>query len=80
MAVHKAKVKKGRLVLDEPTNLPDDAEVPLFDADPFEHIESFDDLDDKSRAALESALDRGWAEIEAGRGLTLEEALRKPAA
>ena len=80
MAVHKAMVRKGRLVLDEPTDLPDESEVPLFDANPFEHIESFDNLDDGARAALEAALDRGWDEIEAGRGLTLQEALRKPSA
>jgi hypothetical protein len=50
----------------------------LFDADPFQHIESFDDLDEKSRTALEAALDRGWAELEDGRGLTLEQAVGKP--
>jgi hypothetical protein len=80
MAVHTARVRKGRLVLDEPTELPEDAQVPLFDANPFEHLDAFDDLEDEARAALEAALDRGWDAIEAGHGLTLQKAVRNPSA
>jgi hypothetical protein len=75
MGVHKAVVKNGRLRVDEPSDLPENAEVPLFEVDPFEHIESLDDLDADTRAKLEAALDRGWDEIEAGTGLSLEESL-----
>ncbi|MBI5480209.1 MAG: hypothetical protein HY906_15195 [Deltaproteobacteria bacterium] len=75
MGVHKAVVRNGRLRLDEPTDLPDNSEVPLFEADPFEHIGSLDALDADTRAKLEAALDRGWEEIEAGSGLSLQESL-----
>ncbi|HEY3358184.1 MAG TPA: hypothetical protein VGQ83_33360 [Polyangia bacterium] len=75
MTVHKAVVRDGRLRLDEPTDLPENSEVPLFEADPFEHIESFDELDADTRARLEEALDRGWDELEAGGGLSLGESL-----
>jgi hypothetical protein len=55
-----AKVRNGRLVLDEPTNLPEGAEVPvtLVDAD---------DLTDEERAALHASIERGIADVEAGR-------------
>ena len=75
MGVHKAVVRNGRLQLDEPSDLPENSEVPLFDADAFEHIESFDDLDADARAKLEAALARSWDELEAGRSLSLEESL-----
>lgn len=77
MGVHKAVVKNGRLQLDEPTDLPEDSEVPLFEADPFEHITSLEGLDPETRARLEAALDRGWDEIESGEGLSLQESLRR---
>jgi hypothetical protein len=77
MGMHKALVCNGRLRLDEPTDLPENSEVPLFDVDPYEHIDQFDDLADEARAKLEAALDRGWDEIEAGRGLSLDESLNR---
>ena len=46
----KATVKAGRLVVDEPTNLPDGTEVELLPLDPG------DWLDDTDRAALHQAL------------------------
>ena len=46
----KATVKAGRLVIDEPTNLPDGTEVELLPLDPG------DWLDDADRAALHKAL------------------------
>jgi len=52
--------------------------APPRDETLIERIESFDDLDEASRIALEAALDRGWAELEAGRGLTLEQVVAKP--
>jgi len=77
MGMHKAMVKNGRLRLDEPTDLPENAVVPLFDANPYEHIEAFDDLDDDARAKLEAALDRGWDEIEAGKSYSLDQSLSR---
>lgn len=57
----KAKVQKGRLVLDEPTDLPEGTEVDLLPLDPG------DWLDDDDRKALHQALDQSEADVAAGR-------------
>lgn len=57
----KARVKQGRLVLDEPTNLPEGTEVDLLPLDPG------DWLDDEERRQLHRALDDSAAEVAAGR-------------
>jgi hypothetical protein len=49
MSALKARVQNGRLKLDEPTDLPEGAVVPLEIAD-------WDDLDDAERAELRSRL------------------------
>jgi hypothetical protein len=56
----KARVKNGRIVVDEPTDLPEGTELDLVVADPG------DDLDDEERAELHAALDEGLAEMRAG--------------
>lgn len=55
----KAHVKNGRLVLDEPTDLPEGTEVTLTMAD--------EDLDDEDRARLHAALERSMAQAKAGK-------------
>ncbi len=62
----KAHVKGGRLVLDEPTNLPDGAEVHVALVDG-------DDLDGEERAALHAAIEASEAELDAGRVVTEDE-------
>ncbi len=57
----KARVKAGRLVVDEPTDLPEGTEVELLPLDPG------DWLDDQARAALHRALADSDADVEAGR-------------
>jgi len=67
----KAIVRCGRLLLDEPTSLPDGTEVDLLPLGPG------DWLDDEDRAALHRALAASQAEVEAG-GLTdAEDVLRE---
>ena len=56
----KARVRNGRLVLDEPTDLPEGIEVELVFADG-------EELDPEERRELESALQDGIADIDAGR-------------
>lgn len=56
----KARVRNGRLVLDEPTNLPEGAEVTVILADS-------DDLDDEERAELHRAIEEGMDDCDAGR-------------
>ena len=57
----KARVHAGRLVVDEPTNLPEGTEVELLPLDPG------DWLDDAERAALHAALGRSQEDATAGR-------------
>ena len=56
----KAHVQNGRLVLDEPTDLPEGEVVYLVPMDPG------DDLDDEERAALHAELAASIAEAKAG--------------
>jgi hypothetical protein len=63
----KARVCNGRLVLDEPTDLPDGEEIYLV---PLE--DEGDELDDEERAALHRSLARGIAELDRGEGVDAE--------
>ena len=62
----RARVRGGRLVLDEPIDLPEGSEVNLVLAD------EQDDLDDRERARLHVAIDRARAQVQ--RGATLDKA------
>jgi hypothetical protein len=57
----KARVQAGRLVVDEPTDLPEGTEVELLPLDPG------DWLDDADRKALHEALAQSDADVAAGR-------------
>ncbi|MCU1316663.1 MAG: hypothetical protein JWN63_1985 [Candidatus Acidoferrum typicum] len=57
----RARVEKGRLVLDEPTTLPEGTVVDLVADD------EGDDLTDDERRALHVALSTSWKSAEAGR-------------
>jgi len=67
----KARVEDGRLVVDEPTELPDGTEVRLLPLDPG------DWLDDADRAALHEALRQSQVDIQAGRLVDAEEVLEE---
>lgn len=57
----RARVEKGRLVLDEPTTLPEGTVVDLVADD------EGDDLTNEERRALNEALSTSWKSAEAGR-------------
>jgi hypothetical protein len=57
----RARVEKGRLVLDEPTTLPDGTVIDLVADD------EGDDLTEEERYALQEALSASWKSAEAGR-------------
>ena len=63
------RTHKGRLVVDEPTLLPEGTEVDLLPLDPGAW------LDPKDRAALHRALVASQEDIEAGRLVDAEEVL-----
>jgi len=62
----KAHVHNGRLVLDEPTDLPEGDVVELVQLDDVLK-NGGDDLDDEERAALDRAIEESFADEEAGR-------------
>lgn len=66
----KARVRDGRLVVDEPTDLPEGTEVDLLPLDPGDWL----DADD--RAALHAALRESDADVAAGRLLDAAEILK----
>ena len=61
MSELRARVEKGRLVLDEPTTLPDGTVVDLVLDD------EGDDLSESDREALHAALTRSWESATDGR-------------
>ena len=61
MSPLQARVEKGRLVLDEPTTLPEGTVVTLVADD------EGDDLTDAERSALHESLSSSWRSAEAGR-------------
>jgi hypothetical protein len=67
----RAKVRGGRLILDEPVDLPEGSEIDLVPVD------EGDTLDDEDRARLHAALERSIAQIRAGQGIPADEALRR---
>jgi len=62
-----ARVREGRLVVDEPTDLPDGTEVELLPIDPG------DWLDEADRTALHEALRQSESDVAAGRLISVEE-------
>jgi hypothetical protein len=66
-----AHVHKGRLLVDEPTELPDGTEVVLLPLDPGDWLNPDD------RAALHRALAASEEDVEAGRLFDADEVLRE---
>lgn len=67
----KANVRNGRIVLDEPTELPDGAVVDLVAVGGH----ALEDLDDGDRRALHAALAEGIAQDESGDTVDADEVL-----
>jgi len=67
----KARVRNGRLVLDEPTTLPEGTEIDLAIA------EAGDELDAEERMALHAALADAWKSAQSGELRPAEELLKK---
>jgi hypothetical protein len=65
-----ARVHAGRLVLDEPTTLPEGTQVALLPLDPG------DWLNDADRAALHAALEASDADVASGRLIEAADVIR----
>lgn len=70
----KARVRAGRLVVDEPTDLPEGSEIEFLALDPDDWLDEID------RAALHRALRESGADVAAGRLVDAETILKEPCA
>jgi hypothetical protein len=69
MSTIRARVPNGRLIVDEPTSLPEGTELDLVVDD------AGDSLNEAERAALNTAISRAWASVEAGEGRSADDIL-----
>ena len=70
MATLRGHVEGGRIVVDEPVDLPDGTEVEIAVADD-------DDMTPEERAELEASIDRGLEQAARGEMITAEELMRR---
>jgi hypothetical protein len=70
MSVLHGRVRDGHIVIEEPVDLPEGAEVRLTLVDPADDQEQ---LDAEDRARLEAALDKGRHEIAEGKGIPADQ-------
>jgi hypothetical protein len=71
MSVFRARVRNGRIVLDEPTDLPEGSVLDLVPAD------SWDALDDADRRALHEAISESVEDVAQGRTVAFDDVLKK---
>lgn len=69
MAVLRARVRGGHIVVDEPTDLPDGTELTLL------LLEAEDEMTPEERAELDAMIERGRADIAAGKGVSPDDLL-----
>lgn len=69
MSTIRARVRNGRLIVDEPTDLPEGTEVDLVIDD------QGDSLDEAERAALDAAISRAWSSVQAGEARAADDVL-----
>ena len=67
MRTFKAHVENGRIVVDDPTDLPDGTELYVLP------LRERDELDDDERAALHAAIEDAEGEIDVGQVISEEE-------
>ena len=70
MAVLRGRIESGRIVVDEPINLPDGTEVEIA-------VAETDEMTAEERAELDASLERGMGQAARGEGISAEEMLRR---
>lgn len=74
MQALKAHVRSGRIVVDEPTDLPEGAELEVGS---LQIVDAGDDLDDEERARLHRGLDQAIASVRAGQMVDGDEVINR---
>ncbi|HLK91069.1 MAG TPA: hypothetical protein VKZ18_14320 [Polyangia bacterium] len=70
MTILRGRIERGRIVVDEPIDLPDGTEVEIA-------VDDADDMTPEERAELEASLERAHEQIARGEGISAEEMLRR---
>ena len=73
MTSYRARVHKGRLLLDVPTELPEGTEVDLFVSD----VDTLAEMTEDERRELASEIAAAQADADAGRGVDIEDLLKQ---
>lgn len=76
MAAIGARAKNGRIIVDEPTDLPDGEVIDLVPLDEV-LVRGGDYLDDEARERLHQSLREGIAQMKAGQTIDADEALAR---
>ncbi len=71
MTIVRGHVRSGRIVIDEPTDLPEGTAVDLA------LLDAEDDLSPEERAELDASIDRGLSQADRGEGSSTEDVLRR---
>lgn len=70
MAILRGRIERGRIVVDEPVDLPDGTEVEIAVADS-------DEMTAEERSELDASIERGMAQAARGEGSSVDEVLRR---
>ena len=73
MTSYRARVHKGRLLLDVPTELPEGTEVDLFASD----VDTLAEMTEDERRELADEIAAAQADADAGRGVDIEDLLKQ---
>jgi hypothetical protein len=73
MTSYRARVHKGRLILDVPTELPEGSEIDLVRSD----VDTLAEMSEEERRELAAEIAAAQADADAGRGIDIEDLLKQ---
>jgi len=70
---YRARVHKGRLILDVPTELPEGSEIDLVRSD----VDTLEEMSEEERREFAAEIAAAQADADAGRGIDIEDLLKE---
>jgi len=70
MTILRGRIERGRVVVDEPVDLPDGTEVEIA-------VAEGNEMTAEERAELDASIDRGMEQAERGEGSSVDEVVRR---